>query len=417
MASMTGQQIYENFANAPGTGGLESARDDLKKIREEYLHLADEITRAAGALEEHWQGDAAGAAQRGAAPLVLVHAQASAEMTKADSLLDNQISEFHATKNVVKPVPPVPATPATFSEIGWAAQTNYLLSTQFANDAAQHNVAAMDKWTATSGDNGSRMPPSYGKIDPGAFSVAQSTDTGGPGAVTGFTGGPSGRKPRAGNGYPEPGSSGPRPSGPTTPPPGGPAAPSTVDPGVEVPAAKGPDDGTSAAGYTPPQLPGQGTEFPNRPVTPPPATPIGGGNPPWVTPGPGTGGYQPPGRGNFGPGLPPGAPGGRPGTPGGVSGRAPEAGGRPGSGPGSGAVGPRGGAQPGIRGAAGTAGKGGPGGMAPGAAGQRGKGGEDDEHQRKYVLDDDSHFLPSEKGEKIVDPTTGMSPTPPVIGK
>lgn len=50
--------------------------------------------------------------------------------------------------------------------------------------------------------------------------------------------------------------------------------------------------------------------------------------------------------------------------------------------------------------------------MAPGA---REKKEEDEEHQRKYVLDDDELFSDEDR-DTLRDPETGMRPTPPVIG-
>lgn len=399
MASMTGQQIFENFASAPGSSGLESARIQLDEIRQEYELLAEEITRAAGALEEHWQGDAAGAAQRGAGPLALVHKQAGTEMSIADRLLDNQISEFNVTKNSVKPVPPVPERPSGIKEFLFGTPPSYLLATTAANDAAQHNVTVMDNWTKTSGDNGSRMPVSYGKIDPGAFSVTQGSTSETPGAIGGFPGAPEQRK-RSGGAYEPRQTSAPRQPGPGE---------STVDPPKQpAPVTRGDDQTTRPVEDHPKPNPVRtpAMDVPRPPVGPPP----GGGNPTWLPPGTPITGPGVPGTGRVGG---PGA--GRIAAPG--AGGSGNIAGRLGGGQGSGAAGPRGVVEPGVRGAAGSAGKAGAGGMAPGAAGQRGKGGEDEEHQRKYVLDDDSPFLPSEKGEKIVDPTTGMSPTPPVIGK
>jgi hypothetical protein len=52
-----------------------------------------------------------------------------------------------------------------------------------------------------------------------------------------------------------------------------------------------------------------------------------------------------------------------------------------------------------------------------GAGGQKGTGAEDEEHQRKYGLDDDSAFsLVDEVGERLVDPNTGLPVTPPTLG-
>jgi hypothetical protein len=52
-----------------------------------------------------------------------------------------------------------------------------------------------------------------------------------------------------------------------------------------------------------------------------------------------------------------------------------------------------------------------------GAGGHKGTGAEDEEHQRKYGLDDDSAFsLVDEEGERLVDPNTGLPVTPPTLG-
>ena len=73
----------------------------------------------------------------------------------------------------------------------------------------------------------------------------------------------------------------------------------------------------------------------------------------------------------------------------------------------------RGGA--GTPGAKGTGGKGGtPGGM---GGGPKGEGGEDAEHQRKYVMEDDQAFQLTEDGERLADPHTGLPITLPVIGQ
>lgn len=75
----------------------------------------------------------------------------------------------------------------------------------------------------------------------------------------------------------------------------------------------------------------------------------------------------------------------------------------------------RGGAGVGARGAAGARGSSGMGGM--GGAGKGGKGEEDKEHQRKYVLEDDSAFdIVDDEDGRLRDPWSGLPPTPPTIG-
>jgi hypothetical protein len=53
-----------------------------------------------------------------------------------------------------------------------------------------------------------------------------------------------------------------------------------------------------------------------------------------------------------------------------------------------------------------------PAGMAPGAG--RGKREEDREHQRKFMLDEDTLFTDEDREQ--LDPTTGLPPAPPTIG-
>jgi hypothetical protein len=68
--------------------------------------------------------------------------------------------------------------------------------------------------------------------------------------------------------------------------------------------------------------------------------------------------------------------------------------------------------------AKGTPGAGGkPGAPIGGAGAKKGEGAKDEEHQRKYVMDDDDAFqLTDEAGETVVDPVTGFPVVPPVIG-
>src|SRR5438067_13829257 len=115
--AMSGQEIYDNFANGPGTGGLESSRDQLARVMAGYQQLSMEVTEAADAFEQGWTGDAAGAAQRGLGPWAVEHARASEEMTTGLSLLYSQISGLHRAKAHVVSVPLRPPVPLAFDEI------------------------------------------------------------------------------------------------------------------------------------------------------------------------------------------------------------------------------------------------------------------------------------------------------------
>lgn len=76
-----------------------------------------------------------------------------------------------------------------------------------------------------------------------------------------------------------------------------------------------------------------------------------------------------------------------------------------------------GGAAGGAGGGAAAAGRGGMPMGAMGGAGRGGQGGDDEEHQRQYVLPDDEAFALTEDGEVLRDPSTGNVVTPPTIGE
>jgi hypothetical protein len=55
--------------------------------------------------------------------------------------------------------------------------------------------------------------------------------------------------------------------------------------------------------------------------------------------------------------------------------------------------------------------------MGGAGGGQKGQGAEDEEHERKFVMEDDTAFhLTDKDGEKVLDPRTGLPLAPPVIG-
>lgn len=55
---MSGQQIYENFANGVGPGGLMQAADHINSFQARYDRRAADIRSRAAATEEGWTGDA-----------------------------------------------------------------------------------------------------------------------------------------------------------------------------------------------------------------------------------------------------------------------------------------------------------------------------------------------------------------------
>jgi hypothetical protein len=115
--SMSGQQIYENFASADGPDGLMQAQQHLARVETVYTERENQIRTLAASMEEGWTGDAAGAAQRGAGPLAVAHGGAAQEMATAKDLLANQVDSFYVVKSSVTPVPPAPSEPSTFHNL------------------------------------------------------------------------------------------------------------------------------------------------------------------------------------------------------------------------------------------------------------------------------------------------------------
>jgi hypothetical protein len=420
--SMSGQQIYENFANAPGPDGLMQAQQHLAMVEAVYTERENQIRTLAASMEEGWTGDAAGAAQRGAGPLAVAHGGAAQEMATARDLLANQADSFYVVKSSVTLVPPAPSEPSTFDNLisFGGAQSDYEAGVAKSNAAAQANVAAMDGWRSSSSYNGSMMPTTYGQIVPNAMNISIAEPKNPPPIGPG-TGGGGGDIAKPGGGDPGRGKSG---------------YPET---GGKTPGYLGGGSRDAIGMFDPNHYQYLGTDGKTTPVdhksvsTDPtrPGWPDGPGGKGGQSGG-GQGGQGSLGGTGFGAfggsgsssgsGSGSGA-GGRLGGSGSSSGSGVGVGGEKsmGSGKGSGVASSgaanesmgRGGA--GTPGAKGTGGRGGmPGGM---GGGHKGEGGEDEEHQRKYVMEDDQAFQLTEDGERLVDPHTGLPITPPVIGQ
>lgn len=383
MFGMTGDDIYRNFHEGKGPGGLNEAAEIVHGIAETYGKRATQIRMLVARMESAWQGDAAGAAYRGAGPLAVEHEMSSTALSTAQDLTCRQAGSFSEAKGRVVPVPPKPEL------------TNPLvvLSNPFAVDdferqvdeysaAAQNNVDVMNGYSGASKYNTVNLPTSYGKLSDDHAGIDVGTSHGGGGAGHGVIEGPSpgddtgrdtdtnrdvsdssdggdtaDRTPVDGPGHmppPGPGTGSPGKDSPGTGP--GSSTPGITSPGTFVPGPSPSPVGSldTGAGRTPgPTIgtpsPGVGTVVPG---------PGGLGGPP--------GGAGPRGGGARPYGIAPGPRGGLPGAPGvGVEPHGPGA--RPGTGP----------AAAGARGTA-------PGGGFP--MGAPGRSGEDTEHKRPEWL-------------------------------
>lgn len=413
--SMSGQQIYENFANGVGPGGLMQAADHINSFQARYDRRAADIRSLAAAMEEGWTGDAAGAASRGAGPLAAEHAQAAEAMGMAQAGLTAQSSAWHDVQAKVQPVPPLPQAPPPMTEllgVQSVIDADIESRTRQSNDVAAANVAAMKSWSTALDETGRAMPTSYGQIDANAMNISTAQP---PAPVVHGPAGHGGQSGPVQSGH----AAGPAPAAG----PYGGANSATPSPVVASGAPSSP------VGAVPPRAAGSGggsSTSPSSYVAPRAQTGFepGGasGNPGLYRSGvldsnasgaTGGGAWSP---GGFPVGGAGGSGSSGSGTgPGGRAGGANMPGGGRGSGIGASEEAPtRGGAGGASGSSSGRAGGAGVGGVGTGA-GRKAE--EDEEHERKYVLSDDEAFLAADDGERLVDPQTGMAASPAVIGE
>ncbi|SEB38918.1 hypothetical protein SAMN04489727_1276 [Amycolatopsis tolypomycina] len=333
-------------------------------------------------LESSWTGAGSDAARQKIQKFRDVTADAATTFTGNGNSLKMVAGSFDTAKHTMDPMPPRPDKSVVDVLTPWTTDTEAAIGNY--NNTAAKNLAIYKTYEAQAGAGSSQLTVDYGQLgafDGGAITV---TDT------------PAGKKPR---GTRRDTSTPVTSRADVTPPP-----PSTTPGSHDIagardvtvpgrgeqplPSDRGGQD-TTTAGFTPSPI-STGVGPSTLPAPTAPGVSTGGGSSPYLGMGGLTGGVG-------GLGSDSGA------------GRAPGGGGRTGAGaPGEGV---RGGTTVPSRGA-GARGPAGTSGMAPGPG--RGKGSEEDqEHQRKYVLDT---TLFDEDGNEITDPVNGLPAVPPTIG-
>jgi hypothetical protein len=120
MGFMTGRKIYENFQNGQGPEGLSGGAGVVNELAAEYEEVGDAIRQLTSKMEGIWQGDAAGAAQRGAGPLAVEHELAGPHLDTAQDLTSRQAGSIADARNAVVPVPPEPTKPDPWAGVQFA---------------------------------------------------------------------------------------------------------------------------------------------------------------------------------------------------------------------------------------------------------------------------------------------------------
>jgi hypothetical protein len=162
---MSGEEIYRNFQDGFGPGGLATSAEIVKGLVERYQGRVDHILRLRARMEAAWQGTAADAADRGLGPVVIEHGLAGRALHVAQDLTSRQVGSFGEAKNAVVPVPPAPGeVDALAMFVNQDVALTYLKQVALHNQAAQHNVDVMNGYTGASLYNTDGQPTSYGQL-------------------------------------------------------------------------------------------------------------------------------------------------------------------------------------------------------------------------------------------------------------
>ncbi len=197
MTELTGEQIYRNFQDGDGTDGLLGSAAILNEVRGYYDEIANEVYALRAEMESAWQGEASGAARRGAGPVASEYSEASMHLFDAQDLTTRQTGSFERGRNAVVPVPPEPEAVQPWVSASPEGAT-YQNRLGHHNAAAQQNVDVMTGYGNASDHNTVNLPSRYGELmdDQAGFSIGS---TGG-GTDSGGTD-PGGESPRPAGGH------------------------------------------------------------------------------------------------------------------------------------------------------------------------------------------------------------------------
>ncbi|SEP52009.1 hypothetical protein [Amycolatopsis saalfeldensis] len=357
--------IYKKIStgNTSSIDGGISAAKDLETVHTDRVGKIDALN---GAMDGAWQGNSAAAAQAGGHALSIWHDDSAKNLQTSHTFLGNQKDSFHTVQGQVHELPDSPPKMGFWDHAPWSDKDDEINKY---NDNSKANVQAYTAYYSSSAQNAGGMP---------TYNVWKgnniSDGTGNPNSISGGGGGGHFGSGGGGGGG---GSFNPNtkvptfnPNVPTTPHGTLPNVPTHDPSSTNLPNF--PNDHTSASSYVPPSV---------DPSTFNPSGfgPGGGG---------GAGGGFGPGGGGAGSGVGSAAFG--PGGFGGGFGPGGAGSGAAAGGAGEAAGGMRGGAM--GAGAAGKAGSSGMGGMGGGRGGGK-KGEEDQEHQTKYLVEEDNNEL------------------------
>jgi hypothetical protein len=174
MVEMSAQEIYDNFHDGVGGDGLASGAAMVRKVAARYEERVALIHQLEAEMDAAWQGEAAGAAQRGAGPLLTEHDLASHHLGTVEDLSDRQSGSFSRAKNSVVPVPPMPTGVQPFGPLAadWVPFKQQITDHY---EATQRNVDVMNVYSGASAYNTDHLPATYGALadDQAGISIAR----------------------------------------------------------------------------------------------------------------------------------------------------------------------------------------------------------------------------------------------------
>ena len=169
---MSGEEIYRNFQEGFGPGGLAASAEIVNTSVGRYQERVDRILKLRARMEAAWQGSAADAADRGLGPLVIEHGLAGRALHVAQDLTSRQVGSFVEAKHAVVPVPPAPDVVDPLAMlVDPAVAATHLRQVELHSQAAQHNVDVMYGYTGASQYNTDGQPTSYGQITDGPAGI------------------------------------------------------------------------------------------------------------------------------------------------------------------------------------------------------------------------------------------------------
>ncbi|SEP54174.1 hypothetical protein [Amycolatopsis saalfeldensis] len=395
-------ELVQKVMSSKGAPEWHQGAATASDLSRDHSDISSRVQQLNATLESVWTGGGADAARAKIKPLADVSAAAAGTFTANSQNVTGIAHGFDEMKASLQPMPTTPPH-KDFVDVAtpWDTDTEDQIN-QY-NQTAQQNLDRYNGYANQAQTSGQQLKIDYRQLadfDGGKVTITQQTT---PPASTHQTAQTTGSSSHTASNLSWSPSSHTGASTPVT-------SAGHVGGAATSPSSQQ-GDGVQAAGYVPLSLanPGAGSNY--VPASLPNASGGAGGGSSWSAPG--LVGAFGSGSGSFNGSNLGGGPGGD-----GPGARGSGTSERLGSGAGTGAGeegatrGPAGSAG---RGAAGGRGSSGMGGM--GAGGGKGKGEEDKEHQRKYGIDDDSAFtLVDDEGGKLLDPHTGLPPTPPTIG-